>query len=69
MYRNMGTLVKVHMYTHKYLDLHTWESLYYGVSPYSNMYLRKSRDLDDAKSSKDPKGTGSDLHCPQYSVD
>jgi hypothetical protein len=41
--------------------LHTWELLYYGVSLYSNMCLRKSRDLGDDKTNKDPKGTRSDL--------
>jgi hypothetical protein len=44
-----------------YLYLHTWEPLYYGVSAYSNMYLRTSRELGDDKTNKDPKGTESDL--------
>jgi hypothetical protein len=48
------------------LYLHTWESLYYSVSPYLNMYLRKSRDLGDAKLSKDPKGTRSYLSICEY---
>jgi hypothetical protein len=43
------------------LYLHTWEHLHYSVSPYSNMYLCKSRDLGDGKSNKDPKGMESDL--------
>jgi hypothetical protein len=52
------------------LYLHTWESLYYGVSPYSNMYLRKSRDLGDGETNKDPEVEGSDLsigECTYFS--